>query len=358
MVVIFGITVGRGSAGTGGLPIDSRFSTALAAAAFPTAFRFVIDTVETADRTEAVDGGRFGTGGNFFALVLATDDEFDTVLFRPAVTFEAVDAIELRLEPGTSDFAVLKAVEASLLVDAVETGRGSDFRTLRSFLMDSVDAGRDTVDPGRDTAAAVEGLAFLTVDATEGASDFGRSRVVVLPATLLLPETVDGALGRGGCGELDVAEALEVVDACEAVEGVRSRCETIDGACETVRAVRVVVTVEARDGARGDGLACEVDIDEARVEGFRAVGTFERTPDAAERAETPERTELAEETTELRKSAGTVRLALEVDAASSSATLPARDWLRLRTLARKDVMLAVSPSPSGLPTLLVGTVNR
>lgn len=54
------------NAGTGGLPIDSRFSTALAAAAFPAAFRLVMDTVETLDLTEAEDVGRIAAGSNFF----------------------------------------------------------------------------------------------------------------------------------------------------------------------------------------------------------------------------------------------------------------------------------------------------
>lgn len=93
-VVLLTTAVSLGSAGTVGLPIDVRFSTALAAAAFPAAALVVIDTAETSDLTEAVEEGRLGTGGTVFTslrlgrdvvLILAMDDAVD-----------AVDAVDVR----------------------------------------------------------------------------------------------------------------------------------------------------------------------------------------------------------------------------------------------------------------------
>lgn len=57
-VGLFNTAVIRETTGTGGLPIDSRRSAALAAAAFPAAALVVMDRAETLDRTEAVEPGR------------------------------------------------------------------------------------------------------------------------------------------------------------------------------------------------------------------------------------------------------------------------------------------------------------
>jgi len=107
VVVILGAIDVRVTGGKVNFPTESRFSAAFAAAAFPTAFRLVIDTVDIFEWVDMVEGGRLGTGGNFFVLVLgAAKEALEIVRLRPAVVFDAIDATELRRESGISDLAV------------------------------------------------------------------------------------------------------------------------------------------------------------------------------------------------------------------------------------------------------------
>jgi hypothetical protein len=220
LVVLFETGTSLGNTGTGGLPIDSRFSTALAAAAFPAAARLVIDTAETLDLTEAVEVGRLGTGGSLFVspllgrdavLILVMDEAIDavdavdvrrgrawlsSVVCGPTVGLEALEVTDPR-RVLTSDFAVWNTVDTSLLVDVAETGLTS------SFLVDNFEFGRAAAFEG---PAVATGLVLRIVEAcerTEAATDFGRSEGVTLLAVLLLLDTVE-SLG------------LDIRDACDA----------------------------------------------------------------------------------------------------------------------------------------------
>lgn len=283
----------------GGRLKDSRRSTALAAAALPTAFLLDIETVDTFDRTESVDGGRFGTGGIFFGFALAVD-VIDIVRFRPAVAFdvavilEAVDAVELRLERGsvTSVLAVLYADVASLLLEMLDTG------------LDSV-GDLDLIDLVSEAPLGVMGLVLRIVEATDGARDFGRSDIALL-ATLFLFDEFDGeGLTRGVCGDLVILEGPgETAEARDTVEGVRG------------------VTLVGVRGVRD-----AVDITEAATEGGRCTGRRLVLVDAAVLTEVAE----ADDDTRTSCVVGTAKLAK---------LCPSSE---LTTLAlMEDVMLSVS----------------
>jgi hypothetical protein len=253
VVILGSVGADRGRGGTGGLTIDSRRSIALAAAAFPTAFRLFIDTVEIFD---TVDDGRFGTGGIFLpfasALVLAIDDAFDAVRFRPAVTFDAFDATDALRDRG-SEGAVLNADEVSLLLvrDADETGRMSFFP-----VANLTSTRTESVEPGRDWP--LEGLAFRMVEACEGASDLGRVVIepVTLLATLFLVDAVEGdGFTRGATGDFE-----GVVGACNGDLGTAA-CDACNGDFEVGEGES-----DATEGALDD--ACEA------IEGERGVGVF------------------------------------------------------------------------------------
>jgi hypothetical protein len=230
--------VSLGTVGTGGLPIDSRFSTALAAAAFPAAALVVNDTAETSDLTEAVEGGRLGTGGTVFAsprlgrdavLILAMDDVADavdavdvrrgravlpcSVFCRPAVVFEAADATDPRRVSLRSDFAVLNVVEVSLLFDAVETGLASllvdvvETDRMLSFLVDSFELGLKVA--LEELAVAPDLRIVEACERTEAATDLGLSGFATLFATLFILDTVESV----------ALDARDTRDPCEAWDG-------------------------------------------------------------------------------------------------------------------------------------------
>lgn len=169
-------------------------------------------------------------------------EALDIVRFRPAVAVDAVvlievvDAFELRLERGsvTSVLAVLKVEVASLLVETLDTGLESA-GVFGLIVLESA------------ALREVLGLALRMVDATEGASDFGRSETMLL-ATLLLLEAVDGdGLPCGVGGDLETLEGVgETAEARDAVDGVR------DVALVGVRWVLDIVdaTEGATDGGR------------------------------------------------------------------------------------------------------------
>ena len=331
-VVFFGVVPSfRGGAGPGGLPIDSLFSTALAAAAFPAAALFVNDTGETLD---LADAGRLGTGGSFevstffvrgAVLVLAIEDVAEAVdavdvrrgrivlpgplACRPAVTFEVVDATDPRREVLTSDLAVLNTVDASLLVETVDPGLGS-------FLVDRVEPGLTEMFDG--PVAATPALRIVDAcertESTDAATDVGRSLCVTLPATLFLLDTVE----RVGLDARDVRDACDACDGgLDALDVVPDFCDAFDGAADLC---------DACDGALGGARDEAVDVESD------AAGPLARTPDVRDVVDATDRMELAEDASVF---CDVLDLAI----------------LRLSTLARRDVMLAVSPSPSGLPAV-------
>lgn len=152
---------------------------------------------------------------------------------------------------------------------------------------------------------------------TEAATDFGLTEGVMLLAVLFLLDAV-------------VSDALDVRDtrdACDAWEGVRDFCETWDG-------LRDDACDGAPDASRG---VREVVVD-ADADAPGPAGPLALIPDARDVVDVTDLIELADEANGSRK------------------PVPDLAMFLLSTLARRDVMLAVSPSPSGFPEveLMVG----